>query len=80
VAAKFLIPKWPLLRFVLMGGVLRGIASSTYAKYASSQIPCAALPINKSDAFINQKHQILNFMKIFTNLKTISKDGIFSSE
>jgi len=43
-----------------MGCVLRGIASSTYEKYASSQIPCAALPINKSDAFINQKHPISN--------------------
>jgi hypothetical protein len=42
-----------------MGSVLRGIASSAYEQYASSQIPCAALPINKSDAFINQKHQII---------------------
>jgi len=41
-----------------MGGVLRGIASSTYSKYASLQILCAAAPINKFDSFINQKYQI----------------------
>jgi hypothetical protein len=62
-----------------MDSVLRGIASSTYAKYASSQIPCAALPINKSDTFINQKHQISIFMKILTKVKNDKKNGIFSS-
>ncbi len=49
-----MISKWPLLS---MGGVLRGIAASTYSKYASTPIPCAAEPINKIDAFINQKYQ-----------------------
>ena len=51
-----MISKWPLLS---MGGVLRGIAASTYSKYASTPIPCAAEPINKIDALKNQKQQLL---------------------
>ncbi len=49
-----------------MGGVLRGIASSTYLMYASLQIPCAAEPINKIDSFINQKYHIFLLIKAMT--------------
>jgi hypothetical protein len=52
-----------------MGRVLRGIAASTYAKYASTPIPCAAGPINKIDAFINQKYHIILLIKGMTQVE-----------
>ena len=58
-----------------MGGVLRGIGASTYTKYASTPIPCAAEPINKTDSFINQKYQML-FMKNCGNLDNRSTDFV----
>ena len=61
-----MISKWPLLP---MGAVLRGIAASTYVKYASTPIPCAAEPINKIDSFINQKYQNILLIKDMTQVE-----------